>query len=277
VAKKQNSLYNLAMSTSELPFAARLTKAPQRKFRETIVFLHHFGGNRSSSKRHQELVGKLGFDSISFNLSYNALPNWKSPLVALRNLMKSAQEKNLVTIWSEELNALLNEIEGPKILYTFSSPSTAALQTLAEEQRQDVKGWICDGGPFLDLYNCLLRYYREETMLPRWLHPVGAAMGYHLFGGYTFSRRTQEWLANFPKDLPILSIRSGQDRLVPVGAILDFFARGNAKLPLEVFLLPSADHLEGLKKFPTVYEARVAEFLYANSFALEEPGAGLGV
>ena len=221
--------------------------AKTRSFQETIVFTHHFGGQSSSTRRHQEFVNQLGFDCVSFNFRYNEIPWGK--------------------FWKRQLLQVLDEVPGDKIIYSFSSPSVATASAIVDEGRKDIKAWITDGGPFLEAFDCLVNYFRCQTILPRPFQIFGGAAGYVLMGAFGYEARVKNWMANFPKEVSILSIRSGQDKMVPVRAIDAFFAT-DRNLDIEKFELFKAEHLEGLKNFPALYKPRVKDFLLKHAHAI---------
>lgn len=231
----------------------RLSRASTRLFEETIVFTHHFGGHGASTKRHQDFVNELGYDCVSFTLTCDWQPSYRA---------------HLREIWKTQLRHVLDEVAGPKILYTFSSPSITTADILANEPRADIRAWICDGGPFLETFHCLKNYYREQTRLPAWGQWAAATVGYFVIGGWGLPAAVREWMKNISPEIGILSIRAGQDKLVPEHAIDAFFASGD-DLHLEKFELPSAEHLEGLKNFPSEYKPRVKEFLLPYSRAIK--------
>ena len=53
-----------------IPFDGQYFPSPEKKFRETIILVHHFGGSYHSLKRHQQFYNDLGFDCVGFNLSF---------------------------------------------------------------------------------------------------------------------------------------------------------------------------------------------------------------
>jgi hypothetical protein len=209
------------------------------------VFTHHFGGHGSSTKRHQDFVNELGFDCVSFSLDCE----WKPSM-----------RMSLREVWVAQLTHILDQVPGDKILYTFSSPSMVTPQVLIEGHRTDIRAWICDGGPFLDLFHCFQNYYKHQKDFTGVMNRVAASLGYVVIGAVGLSRRVRRWMAAFPPDVPVLSIRAGHDHLVSERAIDSFFAAG-AQMNLQKVAIPEAEHLEGLKNFPNIYKPAVKEFL----------------
>ena len=54
------------MSDEFLPFEGEWGRARERKFRETIVFVHHFGGSKRTVLRHVKMANDLGFDTAIY-------------------------------------------------------------------------------------------------------------------------------------------------------------------------------------------------------------------
>jgi hypothetical protein len=227
------------------PQKPRWHRAKTRLFEETIVFTHHFGGHGASTKRHQDFVNALGFDCVSFNLA----KDWRT--LKLETFRQA---------WVKQLTGILDQVPGPKILYTFSSPSLATPEVIVDEKRNDIRAWICDGGPFLQMLHCFQNYYRYQANLTGALNQLAAVFAYGIVGCIGLESKVHQWMRDFPKDIPILSIRSGHDKMVPLSAIDEFFA-GTSHLNFQKLEIAEAEHLEGLKHFPGIYEPTVRNFL----------------
>lgn len=248
---------------SSLPHNGHWSRAKVRRFNCTVVFIHHFGGNYQTSRRHQILVNELGFDAVAFDLSQGSTDSW--PLI--RTIFQDIARRDFElwsTTWKRKLKDILAEIAGPKILFSFSSPSVAVLRFLAEDQPDDVSAWVADCGPFLDATECISAYYRYQTHIPPLLIPLVAPLGIAMIAGPNYENRVRAWIRDFPATVPILSIRCGDDRLVPPTAIDKLF-HANAELNLKTLEIPACAHLEGLKSRPDVYAPVVQEFLTKNS------------
>jgi pimeloyl-ACP methyl ester carboxylesterase len=239
------------------PGQGRLRRAPDKRFAPTVVFLHHFGGNRGTTRRHQDMVLEMGFDCYSFNLSANVIPTFEG----LRPRHLEAFRRGVIEHWAAELAAVLDGLEGRKILFSFSFPSVTVPALLGPRPRADVTAWICDGGPFIDMWPCmwnLFTYTRPELGVAKRLALTGVS--YAAMGGPFYRLGVTGWMHGLDPGFPILSIRSGNDVLVPERAIDGFFAV-NPRLRPRKLLLPDASHLEGLKQFPQIYKTAVADFL----------------
>lgn len=235
------------MRPSKLPFDG-IHRSAEKRRAATVVFIHHFGGHRNSSRKHQDFVLSLGFDTVSFNLTHCA---------KLSEAMKG--NAFLPDLWAEELKQVLDAVEGPKILYSFSFPSAAALWLIGRG-REDVKGWICDGGPFLKLFLCLWNYftYQEPFSVAKRLFVT--ILSFQKTGGFQLKRRIDELIANFPPGFPVFSVRAEKDRLVPPQAIAAVLDR-RPNIELTVLQLEGIGHLEGFWKRPKIYKEAIAAFL----------------
>ena len=67
-------------------------------------------------------------------------------------------------------------------------------------------------------------------------------------------------MSAFPSEIPVLSVRSGADELVPEPSIDKAFSANLALRPRKL-VIPGAGHLDGLKKHPELYKMHVGEFL----------------
>ncbi|MGE0528815.1 MAG: alpha/beta fold hydrolase [Bdellovibrionales bacterium] len=240
------------------PCNGRLRHARDKRFAATVVFIHHFGGNRSSTRRHQDMVLDMGLDCFSFDLSFNRTPKW--------TLLNSLSE-NALESWTRELELVLNALPGDKILYSFSFPSTSVPTLLARRPRTDIKAWICDGGPFLEPWRCLWNYFIYAEPTPRLTKRfLLTCYSYVFIGGPLYETRIHDSVSRLDPGLPILSVRSGRDVLVPERAI-DRVFKVNPRLNLNVLRLPEAPHLEGFKQQPEKYTAAVREIVSAAAIS----------
>ncbi len=62
---------NLPKSRNLIPGEGAILSSPNKKYEELIVFVHFFGGNKLSMRRHVDFVNELGFDALTFNLSFD--------------------------------------------------------------------------------------------------------------------------------------------------------------------------------------------------------------
>lgn len=238
-----------------LPHQGELFHAKNKKFAPTIVFVHHVGGSKATVKRHQQFVGELGFDSVSFNLSFHTVAT--SQRLPITNDFRFG----VLEVWTEELHQVLTALPGKKIVYSFSMPSAAAAAAIAQRNATDVIGWITEGGPFVQLLKCSWNFFAFHKEIGNPLIKSALAVGlYAALKGEKMAQTIRNSIHALPAQFPVLSIRCWQDRLVPMDAIDGAFIDGD-QLDLQIFSLPDGDHLQGLSSAPEDYKPRVAQFL----------------
>lgn len=244
-----------------LPFDGEWGRAPERKFKETIVFVHHFGGSTQNVLRHAKMAMELGYDTVRFPLVYNTiLPAQKLPITA--DLKFGARH-----VWAGQVEAMLNAIPGKKIVYSFSMPSNGALEAIAKRRAKDVAAWVCDGGPFLQIFKCSWNLFEHEFKVrSRLLRGLYTSFSYFIFG-HGIDEETPKLLAMFPDGFPVLSIRGAKDPLVPEDAIDDVF-RSATRLEVQELSVPDGEHLDGLKNHADAYRPVVERFLKTHSTSL---------
>lgn len=241
-----------------------------RLYEPVVVFVPHFGGTIPSMRRHIEFVNELGFDAVAIHLSHN---HWRDshPLP-----LTSQLEFGLRHMWADEIERALNSINEKKIVYSFSFPSVSALEALARRNASDIEGWVCEGGPFLDIYKCTWNLFTHAIRLKNiGLRALVTAFSPTWLGALNYEKDIRAYLERLPKRFPVLSIRSWQDRLVPPSAIDEIFD-GQDHLQYQVLSLPESDHLMSLLQCPEDYKPRVALFLkqisrqISNGHSLEQ-------
>ncbi len=254
-----------------LPYEGEYRKAPSKRFNEVIVFVHHFGGQKRSTRRHQEMVLAAGYDCVIFNLHYNSSKATHSPNQRLLRLFKNYLKvpRSFISIWTDELNEILNQIPGPKIIYSLSSPSTAVVGCLGPKKRQDIQAWVCDCGPFLKVWQCFWNYSKYEAKRSNFFSILFFnTFGFLFFGGVFYRTRMRRWLRINNRQVPTLSLRAGQDRLVPAHAVSDFFSLPNS-LRVESETFAHSNHLDAIKTDASRYQSVVLTFLQNHSSFLE--------
>lgn len=238
-----------------LPCEGEFFPSPDKKYRETIILVHHYGGNIRALKRHQEFYNDLGFDCVGFNLSFQNIHNLnKWPLTADFKFGPRA-------VWVEEIERILNAVSGPKIVVSFSFPSIAAAQAIARRWASDVKAWICEGGPFIQVWRCYWNYLKHERNVqnPMLLSTI-TSLFYQLLSGAKVEEDLQAALQKMPAGFPILNIRGWQDPLVPLSAIEGAFQE-TYKTNFQTLSLPHSGHIDGLKTDTDEYTMKVSTFL----------------
>lgn len=258
-------------SSDKLPHDGELLVSPSRKFKETVIFVHHFGGHKRSTKRHQEILLQAGYNCVTFNLYYNSFAGKMTLRKRLKNMLDHfiSRRKSFICQWTNELSNILDQVPGDKIIFSLSSPSVSVASSMASGQRKDIKAWICDCGPFLDVWTCFWNYNKYEAKIKNPLLLIlFNTLGFLMFGGKGYKKHVEEWLLSFPKDFPVLSLRSGKDRLVPPSSIDKFFNIYN-NLMVKSHCFDEAGHLTAIKSHTSKYSQIILTFLQKNSSSLE--------
>lgn len=226
----------------------------KKKHTSSIILIHHLGGVPEQLKHHIEFLNQSGFDVYSYPAFLSGKSDWKDFLPVIKN-----SKEGVVKIWTKELEEVLDQCQGNKILFSFSLPSLAAL--LAASKRKDIKAVICDSGPlsylFLATWRLFTHYYSiSNTFIKTYL----TIQMYLAFKAAYIKKDIQKQLPNIPINFPVLSIQSLKDQQVPPSYINRFF-RKIKKVRLTVCLLKHSAHLQGLKTETDFYIKNVLNFL----------------
>ena len=224
------------------------------KYDTTLVFIHHLGGEPIQLKHHLEFLNQNGFETYTYPAFLHGKEHWKAffPLIKYHR-------KGIVEIWTEELEQQLNQLNGEKIIFSFSFPSVSAL--LAISKRTDIKALICDGGPFFDLGSASWRFFTYHQKIKNIFFKIYlTGKMYFYFQSFFLRRKIKKQLNHIPKNFPILSLQSEKDQMVPTSSINKFFKQIN-QVDLTTVLLKDSAHLEGLKKERDLYIESVLTFL----------------
>jgi hypothetical protein len=244
------------------PFKFEILKAPHKKFEETIVFVPFFFGKKEHMKRHSDFVNELGYDAAVFTLSVN------KKFILKRIPYDHELGWGLKHVWTREISEVLDKIPGNKILFTFSNPTSSALEAARIRGHKDIKALICDGGPFYDLLKCNWNYFTYEYPIKSF--PKKLIANIIARGIWTHQHEAEIYrdLSALPPKFPVLSIRGWKDPLVPPSAIEKAF-RAHHHLDLDVLNLPEGRHLDGLKNYTDIYRPKVLEFLAFHSVKIK--------
>lgn len=237
---------------ADFPYGGTLYRAPEKKFRELVFFVHFYDGNQRLLKRHIEFVLELGFDAFGFELERDFSLNHPPLTGDLRFGYKH--------VYAAQIERLLNELPGDKIVYSFSNPTGAAIEAMARRNCSDVKALVCDSGPSGKFVRSVYNLYTREKVIPfaplRWLATPLLCLAWSpaLHGD------VPAHLETFPEHFPVLSIRGWKDPLISPDQI-DAVFEGHPRLDWRRLDLPEAGHLNGLRDFPDEYKPAVEKFL----------------
>lgn len=243
-----------------LSFNGELSRAREKRFEETIVFVPFFGAKKAQLRRHAEFVNRLGFDCVLFDLKFSID----------QTLVSARAGFGLKHVWADQIEKILNEVPGRKIVFSFSNPSASAIEAIARRNATDITALICDGGPSAKLLLSMVNYYRVEEPIrfapARWL----AALTGTLAWSPRFMEIIHADLRRLPKNFRILSIRGWKDPLISPDHIDQVF-EPHTHLDWTKLSLPKGAHLNGLKDFRDEYAPPVTRFLESVATLLE-PG-----
>lgn len=238
------------------PFAFEIVPAQNKLYKDTIVFVPFFFGKKENMKRHVEYVNELGFDAAIFTLTAD-------PKYVLKKIPYDSELGwGLKHLWTREISEVLDRTSGRKILYTFSNPTSSALEAIQIRKAFDITALICDGGPFYNLVQCNWNYFTHEypiSFLPKKI--LANIIARSIWTPQHEAELFRD-LSSLPKDFPVLSIRGWKDPLVPPSAIEKAF-KPHSQLDLSVLNIPDGKHMDGLKLFSDLYKEKVTAFLYS--------------
>ena len=208
--------------------------ATPSKVAQTVVLIHNMWGNHRILHRHVQLFNELGFNCVTFNL-YRA-SSIKDPLpFGIFGFLKYFQFMHQV--WVEQVQDVLDSVEGQKIIFAMSGPSIAGI--IAGSQRTDVTHLICDSGPFKEIWQCTYRLLTQIWYIPTApLRALFTTVSVLLWGPTAF-RRSQRALRHWNKNVPILSIRGTLDPLV-FPKNIDGIFKDHSDLNMKVWTITNA-------------------------------------
>ena len=235
-----------------------------RRFQELVVFVPFFGSHERDLQQHLDMVNELGYDAVAFDFAVSPQSYIFSPRLARKTKV------GLLYLWADEIEDVLDSFVEPKILYTFSGPAAAAFHALVARMKResgtDVKAMICDSGPFLNIWGSIWSFLKNEYKIP-FIARVPALFLSVAIWGHDHADVLQNDLHALPSQFPILSIRGWNDPLIPPSLIDEVF-ESVKQINLQVFALPEASHLDGLRLFKKEYSLRVQRFLEPYSSVL---------
>lgn len=226
----------------------------KQALKPTLIFVPFFGGNEASLKKHFELADSLGLPHKFVNLNFNFLK------FALRPVSARAHHFGMKSQWADQIELVLNETPGPKILFSFSTPTMAAIECIRRRHGHDVLALIADGGPSGELWSSIMNLMSKETKLPTWGLRALATTAASLCVDPDLKNICKKDLQQFPKNFQILSIRGWKDPLISPRQIDMVFAP-HEQLKWQKLSLPDGVHLNGLRDFPVDYCEGVERFL----------------
>jgi pimeloyl-ACP methyl ester carboxylesterase len=222
-----------------LKYSGEFFRTPEKRHEEVIFFVHFYGGSKRVLQRHIKFVNSEGYDAFAFEL----ISQWRYGFKRL---------------YANQIEELLDEIPGQKIVYAFSNPSAGAIEALSRRKCRDISALICDSGPSGKFIRSFFNLYRKEH---RYSFPVSLVLTAFLpfLWGPRLNRALKDELKDFPSDFPVLSIIGGRDTLIPPDHIEAVF-ENQPHLRWRKLVLPECGHLSGLRDFPNEYKDAVNGF-----------------
>lgn len=211
-----------------------------------VVFVHFFGGHQRILKRHIQLVNELGYDAFAFNMPARLDLSWK--------LLFSSQF-GLKHLYSRMLTHYLDQIEGQKIIFSFSNPGASAIESIVDRlKKKDVIALICDSGPsgkfMKSAWNLAMHQQRNPYLM----------IFFSFFWSLKFHLDICQQLKKLPAGFPILSIQPLKDPVIPPDHIQSVFKLKDLA-GLKVYQPAKAGHLNALKINPEEYRNQLQDFL----------------
>jgi hypothetical protein len=231
--------------------ASLRSNSPTQKI-PTVVLIHNMWGNHRILHRHVKLFHDLGYNCVTFNLYKASTIKDPHPFGFFQKF------KTMHQLWVEQVEDVLNSVDGDKIIFAMSGPSIAGI--IAGSGRTDITHLICDCGPFREVWACTYRLLTQIWHIPTPpLRAIFTTWSVFLWGMNAF-HRSQKALRQWNKMVPILSIRGELDPLVYPQNIDGIF-KDHPSLKIKVWNIEKGHHLDGLKLFPEEYKKNVESFL----------------
>lgn len=229
----------------------RRFQSKNKKYVETVFFVHFYEGNVAAIRKHIGMVNDLGFDAFAFQLAEDKLGH-SIPI-------NSKKQFGLKHLYADQIEKLLNQIPGNKIVFSFSNPSAAAIEAIAARNATDIKALICDSGPsfqFIKSGENLLRWNKHYPVL---LSQIAAPF-FSFFWSPKMHQDCIEQLNQLPHGFPVMTLLAQNDLLIPpADTMLGFEKAKNLNWKNKIF--SNTGHLQGLKTDPEGYRKEVQDFL----------------
>ena len=239
---------------TELPYNAKIHEPLEKKSQVVFILVHHYGGNNRTLYRHIKLVNSLGFTAVSFELE--GAHNQK---VFLPPISKN-YKWGLRHMWTDRIEEILRLVPGEKIIFTLSNPSYSVLDAVYRTEAKNIKAIICDGGPFFDIVKCywnLFRYGYKCNVLVSILQLI---LGAIYWNPTLYKKDARKFIKSFDTKVPLLSIRSEKDLLVPLISIEKCLSNYDKNM-IKTVIIPEVGHLMGIKHNKALYNQVIVDFL----------------
>lgn len=227
----------------------------ERSEKPLIFFVHFLGGNKKVLKRHVSLMNELGYDAYVFSLKDSLKEHQFLPYAFTSR--KFGMKHAIADQIEEHLN-LFSEYK-TKIVFAFSNIAGCAIEAMARRQTRDIIALICDSGPGADFRHASYKLLEHQFKVSLPLRILGTPL-VMLGWSKDFHKDIPEDLKKFPEGFPVLSIRGWKDKLISPSHIDQIFEPAK-NIHWRKLALPEAEHLTGLRDFPSEYRSGLEDFL----------------
>ena len=246
------------LNSHSLPYDGELFLPQEQKFKEIIIFTHHYGGHKKQLRKHIQFVNQIGFRAVAFNL-------FPQPFSGSWALLKDPcfYISPLQTRWKKQILKISNFFQDePKIFFAFSFSCNVISQLI--HKIPHTQAVIFDGGPFAQLIKNPWKYLSYQESISNPLLRALAIIPWNFFCGfYSLKFKINRSMKKWQKGFPVLSYQATQDKLVPpdtINALLTPHSHLNTQV-VSIF----AKHLQGMKVRPEEYQIALKNFLVQNS------------
>jgi fermentation-respiration switch protein FrsA (DUF1100 family) len=220
----------------------------------SIILVPFLGAKSHQLKRHRDFLSTLGFPVTVVPLTFS----W-------RPYLSYDYRLGMKALWTDEIETVLNQIPGDKIIFSFSNPSASAIAAIVRRQAHDILALVTDSGPSGNLYESIKGLLKHEFKIPS-LTVLPVSLGFYAFWSPQWNKTLKADILQLPEGFPVLTIQGWKDLLISPSQIDEAFEAA-VQIDRIKLNLPEAGHLDGLKKCPDLYRPFVSHFLQKNSEA----------
>ena len=245
--------------SNPFPYEGELFLPQEQRFKEVIIFTHHYGGHKKQLKRHIDFINQIGFKAFAFNL-------FPQPFNGSFKLLKQPRFYifPLQAQWKKQIFDILKIFHNEsKIFFSFSFSCNVISQII--HQIPKVQAVIFDGGPFAQLFQNPWKYLSYQEVISSPILRAFAILPWNFFCGfYSLKFKIHRSMKKWPQGFPVLSYQSDQDKLVPPEST-NIVLKKHTHLKTHIVTLKRAQHLQGMKLQTEEYQKALKSFLTQNA------------
>ena len=246
-------------SSKNFPYEGELFLPSKQKFKEVIIFTHHYGGHKKQMRRHIEFVNQMGFKAFAFNL-------FPQPFKGSFSLLKipTFYISPLQPRWKKQIFDVAQCFrDEPKIFFSFSFSCNVTSQMVHKIPK--VQAVIFDGGPFAQFFKNAWRYLSHQEVVSNPILRALMLLPWNFFCGfYLLKFNIHQSMKKWPSGFPLLSYQATQDKLVPPDTTNEIIKK-HKHLKTQIVTLNQVQHLQGMKLQTEEYQRTLKDFLQKNS------------